>query len=157
MPLFWVTLCPIRFATSNHIASVQPRGKLWSLNRCTSRASKSSLTAKTYFTGLCAYMHSMLRLQCKGTVGAIGQVYEQGIKVPGRTDFINAAKLEEVAGSKMRRPNQYTVASNGKTLQVCLLCKVICCIFTLPAILAGAVLHGQMISTCLLSLLWTLT
>lgn len=59
--------------------------------------------------------------QYKDQLMAVGRARQTGIEVPG-VGIVSAGKFEELAGSKLHRPNQHTLAPSGNSLQVeCLL------------------------------------
>lgn len=57
-------------------------------------------------------------LQYRDQLMAVGQARERGIQVPGISGVVSAGKFEEHAGSKLHRPNQHTLTTRGKSLQV---------------------------------------
>ena len=51
----------------------------------------------------------------------IGIARPGGIQVPGVAGLHSAGRFEELCGSRLHRPNQHILTSNGQSLQVSLL------------------------------------
>ena len=57
-------------------------------------------------------------VQVKDRIMGIGIARPGGIQVPGVAGLHSAGRFEELCGSRLHRPNQHILTSNGQSLQV---------------------------------------